>query len=103
MNCSPLAVHCASLCFDVIQRDDFETFSHQDIQGFYDEVYQLVCERSKLSPRLYEQEHLFLCEVTNAVISVLHCCLESRLSRDVMWILRALESRIDMSIKTIRH
>jgi hypothetical protein len=103
MKYSPLAIHCTSLCFDVIQQASFKTLNHDDIDGFRDEIYLLIRERASLQPNRYQREHQFLCYVTQGVISVLHQCLNKPGARDSVWILSALESRIDLSVKTILH
>lgn len=103
MKYSPLAIHCTSLCFDVIQRTSFKTLTHQDIDGFYRDVYDLICERAGLAPIQQYREHQFAVQVTDGVISVLHQCLNNPSARYSDWILAALESRIDTSIKVIIH
>ena len=103
MKYSPLAVHCTSLCFDVIQKASFKTLSHDEIDGFWNDVYWLLRERTSLLPEYHEREHQFLLDVTDGVIRILHQCLNSPHARDSVWILSALESRIDLSIKTILH
>ncbi|ANS87407.1 hypothetical protein VSVS12_03707 [Vibrio scophthalmi] len=101
MNYSPLAIHCASLCLDVIQAAKFEKLNHGDIDKFHDDIYRLIKERTNLAPLRFEREHLFVSYVTSGVLSVLHQCLNDRSARDSVWILSALETRIDLSIKTI--
>lgn len=101
MNYSPLAIHCTSLCFDVIQTEQFKTLTHSEIDGFREDVYELVKERSLLCPSQYGREHLFISHVTEGIIVVLKQCQRSRSARDATWILSALESRIEISIKTI--
>ncbi|MEZ8104543.1 MULTISPECIES: hypothetical protein [Vibrio] len=103
MKYSPLAIHCTSLCFDVMQRSSFKTLTHRDIDEFKDDVYALICERAKLMPTKQQREHQFASHVADGVISVLHQCLNNPSARDSIWILAALESRIDTSIKTIIH
>jgi hypothetical protein len=103
MKYSPLAIHCTSLCFDVIQQASFKTLNHDDIDGFRDDIYLLIRERASLQPSRYQREHQFLCYVTQGVLSVLHQCLNNPGARDSVWILSALESRIDLSVKTILH
>lgn len=100
MRYSPLAIHCTSLCFDVIQGPTFISMKHEDIDGFHDEVYMLITERSMLSPALYPREHAFVSYVTDGVLRVLHQCLNNRAARDPVWIMTALESRIEFSIRT---
>ncbi|WED24059.1 hypothetical protein L3Q72_22780 [Vibrio sp. JC009] len=103
MKYSPLAIHCTSLCFDVIQQASFKTMDHDDIDGFREDIYMLIRERTSLFPKKHKREHQFLCYVTDGVIRVLHQCLNNPEARDSVWILAALESRIDISIKTILH
>ena len=103
MKYSPLAVHCTSLCFDVIQGQGFKTLNHDDIESFRDEVYMLVRGRAHLVPSKHEREDKFAAYVTDGVIQVLHQCLNDPTARDSVWILAALESRINLSIQTILH
>ncbi|PFG58058.1 hypothetical protein ATG66_0587 [Vibrio sp. ES.051] len=103
MKYSPLAIHCTSLCFDLIQQASFKTLKHNDIDGFHEDIYLLIRERAALCPIKFECEHQFVCHVTNGVISVLHQCLNNPNARDSVLILSAMESRIDISIKTILH
>lgn len=103
MKYSPLAVHCTSLCFDVIQKTSFYKLGHDDIDGFHEDIYLLIRERASLLPERYKREHQFICHVTNEVLRVLHQCLSNPNARDSVWILSALESRIDISSKAILH
>jgi len=103
MKYSPLAVHCTSLCFDVIQSSSFKTLSHQDIDGFREDIYTLISERAFMQPMKYPREHEFIIYVTNGVLTILHQCLAYPNARDSQWILTSLESRIELSIKTILH
>ncbi|MDG3085384.1 hypothetical protein P7F88_04400 [Vibrio hannami] len=103
MKYSPLAVHCTSLCFDVIQKSSFKSMTRTDIEGFRSDIYLLIRERTSLLPTRHKREHLFLCHVTDGVIRVLQQCLNNPEARDSVWILAALESRINISIKTILH
>lgn len=70
MNYSPLAVHCTSLCFDIIQDPNFTLLNHEDINAMYKDVYLLIRERTLLLPEQFERDNIFLCNVTNGVISV---------------------------------
>lgn len=103
MKYSPLAIHCASLCFDVIQSSTFKQCTHQDIDGFRDDIYSMICTRSALLPSVYTREQKFALHVTDGVITVLHQCLNNPNARDSIWILSALESRIEYSINIILH
>jgi hypothetical protein len=103
MKYSPLAIHCTSLCFDVIQQASFNKLNHDDIDGFHEDIYLLIRERASLFPERHEREHQFICHVTGGVLRVLHQCLNNPNDRDSIWILLALESQIDISIKTILH
>ncbi|MDV7106166.1 hypothetical protein R3X26_17350 [Vibrio sp. TH_r3] len=101
MKYSSLAIHCTSLCFDVIEGRDFKRLTHIDIDGFKEDIYGLVCERSMLSPTKFRREHDFAEHVANGVVCVLHQCLNNPSARDSTWILAALESRIELSIKIV--
>ncbi|MBC7001721.1 hypothetical protein BIZ37_04070 [Photobacterium sp. BZF1] len=100
MNYSALAVHCASLCLDIVQNPTFSDLKHEDINAMYQDVYLLIRERTSLLPEKHEREKVFLCSVTNGVISVLHQCQRYPEARDVNWVLSALALRIEKSIIT---
>jgi hypothetical protein len=103
MRYSPLAVHCTSLCLDVIQSYSFRRITHNDIDGFKDDIYLMICTRSSLMPNRHICEHQFASHVTDGILTVLHQCLNNPNARDSVWILAALESRIAYSINTILH
>ncbi|MGX9458618.1 hypothetical protein ACWU37_16960 [Photobacterium damselae subsp. damselae] len=48
MKISPLTVHCASLCLDVINRDSFEKLTIVDIQNWQDELYSYIENRVEI-------------------------------------------------------
>ena len=50
MNYSPLAVHCTSLCFDVIQSQYFDKLTIKEIEDFKSEIYWLLKERACMWP-----------------------------------------------------
>lgn len=101
MNYSALAVHCASLCLDIVQNPTFSDLKHEDINAMYRDVYLLIRERTSLLPEKHKREKIFLCNLTNGVISILHQCLHHSSARDVNWVLAALEQRIENSINQI--
>ncbi|CAH0536592.1 hypothetical protein [Vibrio marisflavi] len=103
MKYSPLAVHCTSLCFDVIQNESFKSLTTKDIRGFKEDVYALLRERTDLLPAKFEREHTFLCDVTDGVISVLNQCSNNPNARSSDWILAAMESRIEASLNSLLH
>lgn len=45
MKFSPLAVHCTSLCLDVISNEKFVFMTLDDIDDCYTDIYQMVYER----------------------------------------------------------
>lgn len=45
MKYSPLAVHCTSLCLDVIYDEKFLCLNPDDIRNYYSDIYQMVYER----------------------------------------------------------
>ena len=55
MKFSPLAVHCTSLCLDVISNEKFVFMTLDDIDDCYTDIYQMVYERidSKETHSLY--------------------------------------------------
>lgn len=75
MKYSPLAIHCTSLCFDVIQNRDFKMLTHDDIEGFRSDIYALILCRAHLVPFRHEREDKFAAYVTDGVLQVLHQCL----------------------------
>ncbi|PWI34722.1 hypothetical protein DI392_00080 [Vibrio albus] len=101
MKFSPLAVHCASLCFDVIQSNSFKELSHCEIEQFYEDIYGLIQQRTALWPEHHQREHEFIDSVTCGVLKALHICRDKPQARDAEWLLSALESRIDFSIKQL--
>ncbi|QDF75271.1 hypothetical protein FGA12_08935 [Shewanella marisflavi] len=101
MRFSPLAVHCASLCFDVIQRNSFKDLSHIEIEQFYEDIYGLIQQRTELWPERYLREHEFINSVTNGVLKALHICRDNPKTRYADWILSAIQSRINYSIKQL--
>ncbi|WP_418114618.1 hypothetical protein RJD40_21165 [Vibrio scophthalmi] len=99
MKYSPLAVHCTSLCFDIIQSHQFATLEHDDIDGFRDELYLMIKERTQCWPHRFIREKRFIEDVTNGVVSMLHHCLRSGCIRDPQLILSRIEECIDGSIR----
>lgn len=98
---SPLAVHCTSLCCDIIQRSNFMELSHKEIDWFYDEIYGLVEHRIELWPDKYLREHEFIKSVALGVLKALHICRETPKARNATWLLSAMESRISSTIKQV--
>lgn len=101
MNYSPLAIHCTSLCFDIIQSQSFDKLTLEDIEQSKHEIYWLLKERSCMWPQQYHREHEFLEAVALSVVGVLSQCRRNRSSRCSEWILKNLESKIDSEIKSI--
>ncbi len=101
MNYSSLAVHCASLCCDIIQSEEFLTLSHDEINWFYDDVYGLIQQRTKLWPEKYQKEHEFIRSVTLGVLKSLHFCKDSSKARNPSWLLQAMQSRISSTYKRL--
>jgi hypothetical protein len=71
MKYSPLAVHCTSLCLDVVSRSDFAQLSERDIKAFYPDVYQMVFERLQEQRPQYSDVELLTTCVTRKVLAVL--------------------------------
>lgn len=101
MNFSSLAIHCASLCCDVMQRDDFLLLSHEQINHFYDEVYRLIKDRTELHPDTSSVEHEFIRSVTLGVLKALHICRDYAKARSATWLLKAMQSRISSTSKRL--
>jgi hypothetical protein len=97
----PLAVHCTSLCLDIIQDEKFESLSHQDINNFYVELYQMVEARTCLNTFHYARESAFVNSVTNGVLKALHICKNHRSARNSTWLLSVMESRISSTIQKL--
>ncbi|WP_089139521.1 hypothetical protein [Vibrio rumoiensis] len=100
---SPLAIHCTSLCFDVIQSPYFESLALEDIVNFKPEIYWMLKERTDMWPQFYHREHEFLEAISTGIVEVLSQCLKHRTARTTDWILVALENRIDGTIKQLVH
>jgi hypothetical protein len=102
MKVSPLAVHCTSLCCDLVQSGELIELTHADIEAFYKEVYELVQERTQLWPARYASEHQFIDAVALGVLKALHICKDTPSVRNANWILSAMQSRINFAIKHVR-
>ncbi|SBT11926.1 hypothetical protein [Vibrio celticus] len=96
---SPLAIHCTSLCCDILQARHFQQISHQDIDWLYDEVYELIKQRTELWPDKFHHEHTFIDSVARGVLKALHICKNKPNARDPDWLLIAMQSRINFSLK----
>lgn len=94
MNYSSLAVHCTSLCCDIMQRDDFVSLAHDEINWLYDDVYGLIEERTELWPDKHPKEHEFIHSVTLGVLKALHLGKVHSSARHPSWLLNAMQSRI---------
>lgn len=101
MDYSPLAIHCTSLCCDIIQAQRFQKTSHQDIDWLYDEIYELIKQRTELWPDKFRHEHVFIDSVTCGVLKALHLCKDKPVNRDASWLLSAMQSRISFSLKQL--
>ena len=66
----------------MIQDREFKMLSHDDIEGFRDDVYALILGRSHLLANKHRREDEFAAYVTDGVIRVLHQCLNSHNARD---------------------
>lgn len=101
MGYSSLAVHCTSLCCDLMQNENFISLSHDDINLLYEDVYCLLRERTELWPERYPKEHEFIHSVTLGVLKALHYCLDSSAARNPTWLLEAMQSRISATFKRL--
>ena len=45
MQISPLTIHCASLCLDVVHGESFEKLTIADIKSWKDELYSYIENR----------------------------------------------------------
>lgn len=98
---SPLAVHCTSLCCDILQDEKFLMLSHEEINWFYDDVYELIQQRTELWPNKHKKEHEFVHAVTLGVLKALHFCKNSSKARNPAWLLQAMQSRISSTQKRL--
>lgn len=98
---SSLAVHCTSLCCDIMQDEKFLSLSHDEINWLYDDVYGLIQERVELWPVKYPKEHEFIRSVTLGVLKALHCCKDNTQARSPTWLLQAMQSRISATCKRL--
>lgn len=101
MTYSALAVHCTSLCCDIIQNDDFSSLSHDDINWLYRDVYSLIKERIALWPDMHPIDHEFVASVTLGVLKALHYCKDSSMARNPTWLLQAIQSRITSTLERL--
>ena len=103
MRYSPLAVHCASLCFDVIQSHYFDKMTIEDIRLAKAEIYLLLKGRTYMLPHQYWREDIFLNMVANSVVEVLYQCRYHRSKRDVDWVLSFVECQIELAIEITKQ
>ncbi|NLS14232.1 hypothetical protein HGP28_15210 [Vibrio sp. SM6] len=99
MNYSPLAVHCVSLCCDIMQNPQFQTLSHDEIDHFYQEVVELIKTRTEVWSHYHSNQPEFVDSVALGVIKALHMMKKRPEARDATWLLAAMQSRIDSSLK----
>lgn len=71
MKYSPLAVHCASLCLDIVLDDSFHHLSESNIYEFYQDVYDLVFCRVYEAHMTMEESSALSLTVTNRVMALL--------------------------------
>ncbi|RQW61168.1 hypothetical protein [Vibrio viridaestus] len=71
MNYNAMTVHCASLCLDVINQNQFFNYSESDIFGFQHEVKQLIKERLQSSTYRMTNEDEIVKALAEGVINVL--------------------------------
>lgn len=90
----PLTIHCTSLCLDIIHNEKFECLSCEQINDFYDEIYEMIELRTSLDTFNYSCSSVFVEAVTIGIIKVLHLCKKYYQVRDTDWLLNAMESRI---------
>lgn len=103
MNYSSLAVHCTSLCCDIMQNENFASLTHDDINWLYRDVYSLIQERTELWPEEYLKEHEFVHSVTLGVLKALHYCRDSATARSPTWLLNAIQSRISATSERLNR
>lgn len=103
MRYSPLAIHCTSLCFDVIQSHYFDEMTVEDIKQSKEEIYLLLKGRTYMLPHQYWREDMFLDMVANSVVEVLYQCRHHRSKRDVGWVLSFVERQIELAIDRTKH
>lgn len=103
MRFSPLAVHCTSLCFDVIQSHYFDEMTVEDIKRSKQEIYLLLKGRTYMLPHQYWREDVFLDMVANSIVEVLYQCRYHRSKRNVDWVLSFVERQISLAIDKTTH
>lgn len=103
MQYSPLAVHCTSLCIDVIQSEYFDDMTMEDIKQSKEDIYLLLKGRTYMLPHQYWREDVFLDMVANSVVEVLYQCRNHHIKRDTQWILCFVERQISLAIEKARH
>ncbi|MEZ8101595.1 hypothetical protein [Vibrio bivalvicida] len=75
--------------------------SHEEINWFYDDVYELIQQRTELWPNKHKKEHEFVHAVTLGVLKALHFCKISSKARNPAWLLQAMQSRISSTQKRL--
>lgn len=103
MKISPLTVHCASLCLDVVNRESFEKLTIVDIQNWQDELYSYIENRVEIDECSDEKQHLFITAVRDEVLMLLMLSKENSCARDPYWILEKLQREIALSTHLYIH
>ncbi|WP_299018072.1 hypothetical protein [uncultured Photobacterium sp.] len=97
MNYSPLTIHCASLCLDVIYSPSFMKLTMQDILSAEDEIADMVYERACLLTQKNDRERRLARVVAKCLVEVtLSHRFEPR-PVGVEWLLGRIEAEIEMN------
>ncbi len=90
MNYSPLTIHFASLCLDILNQHRFMPLNHYHI----DEIQAMIEERA--ASQLLSQYKLkkVIDATTCGVLSVLHQSVEIKSQPDVDWMLGTIETQL---------
>ncbi|PSV09617.1 hypothetical protein C0W93_14500 [Photobacterium leiognathi subsp. mandapamensis] len=97
MQISPLTVHCASLCLDVVNRESFEKLTIVDIEGWQDELYAYIENRVEIVNCSDEKQRLFINSVRDEVLMILMLSKENLFAREPYWILEKMQRKIALS------
>ncbi|MCG3866321.1 MULTISPECIES: hypothetical protein [unclassified Photobacterium] len=97
MQISSLTVHCASLCLDVVNQEDFEKLTIVDIKNWQDELYLYIENRIEIVKCSDEKQHLFITAIRDEVLMILMLSKENPCARDPYWILEKMQRKIALS------
>ncbi|MGR5419931.1 hypothetical protein [Vibrio sp. PNB22_4_1] len=100
MKYSPLTIHCASLCLDILSQHRLLPLSHHHIDDMQADIYAMIEERATSEPLPQYRLKQVLENSTHSIMSVLHQSLEIKNQPNVNWILDCIEAQVTHSIRS---